>query len=496
MLARRAESARRGRGDCVQHQGEQSEALIDDGLVDQIAAGLLGRYYGTVADPAGIATTSPLAEPPADTTVDGGGGELVIDLRGPRPRLSRRRDLRARWRAFRAYWWGHTASNVGDHLTLIALPLAADHLTKSAFAVGAIVFAETLATVLLGGITGVIADRRPSRRLMVAVDVTRAALLVGLCVVVQMDRFPVAVLIAASFVLGVLRLLFDGAQSSFIARLVPDELDLRSNNRLVLAENIGLTVGPVLAGITIDVGLSLAFGIDALTFVFSTAALLAAGRALRISGITIAPSAAATQETPPRWWSDVRSSYGLLREHPTFRRALVCAALFNVCALPIGQQFVTIARERLGLGASGIGLLFAVGGIAGIVAAPLVERDNRIRPVVLPIATGALGGAVLAVGVAPSLFTASLAFIVGGVAFAFLMTHWAALRQRLFAPEVQGRVALTARGVMWSAILVGALATGALSDAVSPEAMWIACGSIGLATCLWGFATGAAAADL
>lgn len=480
----------------MQHQGESTRALIDDGLVDQIAAGLLGRYYGSVADPAGIATTSPLAEPlvesapePAEAALD---DELVVDLRATRPHLGRRRNLRARWRAFRAFWWGHTASNIGDHLTLIALPIAADRLTGSGLVVAAIVFAETLATVMLGGVIGVIADRHRSRVVMVAVDVTRAALLVGLCLAVQLDRFPVALLIAASFVLGIARLLYDGAQSSFVARLVPDELDLRSNNRLVLAENIGLTIGPLLAGLAIEAGLWLAFGLDAITFVFSAGALIAASRAIRNAGIRLNPTPAQPAEAPRSWWEEVRDSYGLLREQPTFRRALVVAALFNVCALPIGQQFVTIARERLDLGAGGIGLLFAVGGVAGIVAAPLVERDNRIRPIVLPVATGALGAAVLSVGLAPSVFTATVAFVIGGIAFAYLMTHWAALRQRLFAPEVQGRVALAARGVMWSTILVGALATGALSDAVSPEAMWLGCGAVGLATCGWGLITGSA----
>lgn len=459
----------------MQQRGEPT--LIDDGLVDQIAAGLLGRYYGSVADPAGL-VTGPVSD------------DVVVDLRGPVPHVSRRRETRARWRAFREFWWGHTASNIGDHLTLIALPIAADHLTRSGLAVGAIVFAETLATVLFGSIAGVLTDRRRARPTMVAVDVIRAGVLVTLCVLQTLERVPVAVLIVASFVLGVLRLIFDGAQSSFVARLVPDELDLRSNNRLVLAENIGLTAGPIIAGLAIDAGLWLAFGIDAITFVLSASALLAVGRAVRTAGIDLAPAPDAEASEAVGWWREMRRSYGLLREHAVFRRALVVTALFNVCALPIGQQFVTIARDRLGLGPSGIGVLFAVGGIAGILAAPLVERDTRIRPVVLPIATGTLGVAVLLVGAAPSVLTATLAFIVGGVAFAYLMTHWAALRQRLFAPELQGRVALTARGVMWSTILVGALATGALSDAVGPESMWLVCGAAGLATCAWGIVVG------
>jgi hypothetical protein len=70
------------------------------------------------------------------------------------------------------------------------------------------------------------------------------------------------------------------------------------------------------------------------------------------------------------------------------------------------------------------------------------------------------------------------------------MTHWAALRQRIFPPHQQGRVALAARAVMWSTVLVGSVLTGWLSDAVNPEAMWLGCGAAGLAAAAWGIAAG------
>ncbi len=70
------------------------------------------------------------------------------------------------------------------------------------------------------------------------------------------------------------------------------------------------------------------------------------------------------------------------------------------------------------------------------------------------------------------------------------MTHYSAMRQRLFVPSVQGRVALTSRMILWSIIPVGAVIGGWLSDAVDPAAMWLACGSVGLAAALWGVIVG------
>ena len=462
-------------------EGDAEHGLVEQSLIDQIGTGLLGRYFGSVADPAGITSPHPVTEAIDD--------EAVVDLRDPTPRVSRRRHTRARWRAFKWFWWGHTASNIGDHLTILALPLAADRLTGSGLAVGAVVFAETLATVLLGSVAGAFTDRRHARSTMVAVDLCRALVLAGLFFLHTLDRFPVAVLIVAAFALGLLRLVFDGAQSSFVARLVPDELDLRSNNRLVLSENIGMTAGPILAGALIEAGLWLAFGFDAVSFLLSAAALLSVRRAIRQGGIELAESRAEATSAPSRR-AEMRESFRLLTEHPMFLRSLVITALFNICTLPLGQQFVTLARRSLDLGPFGIGALFALGGVAGILAAPMVERTDKIRPAVLPVSTGVLGAAVMAVGLAPSIASATVAFLIGGVAFAYLMTNWAAMRQRLFPAELQGRVTLTARGVMWSSILVGSLATGRLSDVVSPEAMWITCGGVGVLACVGGLLAG------
>ena len=459
--------------------------LLEPDLIDAIGAGLLGRYYGVVYDPVGLAG-------PATTTGDV-DDTAVIHLRTPRPR--RAREVRARWRAFRSYWNGHALSMVGDHLTLVALPLAAQRLTSSGLAVGMVVFAETLSTVLFGVVAGTFTDRRRSRPVMIAADLGRAVVLLALVALDLIGDYPVALLILASFLLGLLRLAFDGANSAFVAKLVPDELDVRSNNRLVLADNLGSTVGPVLAGAIIQIGLWVAFAADSLTFVLSALAIAQVGRVLRAGHIELdepARGAPRPDLASPRrtFRAEAAESLRLVGSRPVFRRALLMAAAFNLCALPVGQQFVTLAVDTLGLSPLVIGAMFALGGVAGIAVAPLVERDATIRPGLLPIATGALGAGILMVGLVPSLWTVAGAFVVGGIAFAFFMTHWAALRQRAFAPEEQGRVTLTSRAVMWSTVLVGSVAAGQLSDSTSPEAMWLACGAVGVAAGVWGLALG------
>jgi MFS family permease len=445
-------------------------------IADLIGRGLIEHHYGSPYDPAGIHVR--------DAAV-----ELPIDLREDRGDHHSRREVRARWRAFRTYWVGHLLSMVGDHLTLVALPLAAAKLTNSGIIVGLIVSAETLATVLFGTATGTLTDRRHPRPLMISADLLRAVVLAMIAVLNWRHMGSGAVLIAAAFILGMLRLVHDGAESSMVARLVPDELDLRSNARLNLSENIGMTIGPLLAGAATTIGLWLAFGADAITFVLAAMAVTFVGRAAKRRHID---SAAREDVGAPRqrFRSEFSESFRTIRRNRQYTRALTVMALINIAALPLGPQFVSIARVQLGLSPFMIGVVLAVGGLAGVVAAPIIGRSTTIRPSFILFGGATLSAGVLLVGVWPSIWTILFSFILAGIGLAAAITHYSAMRQRLFAPSLQGRVALTSRMILWSIIPVGAVIGGWISDAVDPAAMWLACGSAGLAAVVWGAIVG------
>ena len=460
--------------------------VLGDDAVRIIGAGLLQRYYGAPYDPSGTFREIPLAAEP-----------LAIDLRettrikglGPR-------QLRARWRAFRSYWFGHLLSVTGDHFTLIALPLAADHVSNgSALVVSLVVFAETLSTVVFGTIAGTMADRRRPIPTMITTDLGRAAMLTLLAVLEWSGSLVAWMVIAMSFALGALRLLHDGAESAFVAGLVPEELDVKSQARITLSENLGSTVGPLAAGAATGVGLWVSFGVDAMTFLLAVSAVALVARMAAQRDLFLAGSSRHDVDDGPDtptvgYLSDLGATVKIIRSQPVFVKTLVVAALFNLLTLPVGAQFISLAKHELGIGSFGIGVMFAVTGITGILTAPLVERGTRIRPGLIVIATGVIALTVLVAGLFPTVATVGVAFAVAGGGFAVAFTHYAALRQRLFAPEVQGRVALTSRTVLWSTVLLGSVLTGWLADARGPAAMWVLCGIIGLVTAVGGAMSG------
>jgi predicted MFS family arabinose efflux permease len=237
------------------------------------------------------------------------------------------------------------------------------------------------------------------------------------------------------------------------------------------------------------VGLWLAFGADSVTFLFAAVAVAAVVRAGRHRHDDLLADEA---DRAPReaFRAEFRRSFSLIWAQRRYRQALVVMAFVNIAALPLGAQFVTLARHQLHLSVFMIGVMFAIGGAAGIVAAPILERSTAIRPVAILWGGAALSAGVVVVGLVPSIATIVVAFVLAGFGLAAAITHYAAMRQRMFPASQQGRIALTSRMILWSILPVGAIAGGWLSDAVDPAAMWLACGLIGLVAVSWGWLVG------
>lgn len=123
---------------------------------------------------------------------------------------------------------------------------------------------------------------------------------------------------------------------------------------------------------------------------------------------------------------------------------------------------VLYARQLLGLGSLGFGLLvacFALGGVAGAMAAPaLTARFGAARILKLTVVGSAL--AVAAAGGAGSGVTAGL-FVAGYGAVNLAWTVTAvSLRQSLVPPELLGRVAMAYQMVTGGGTALGAAAAG------------------------------------
>src|SRR5687767_7643141 len=100
------------------------------------------------------------------------------------------------WRFFA----GQTVSNLGSSVTLFALPLLVFRLTGSALNLGIAAAANFLPYLLFGLVIGAWVDRVDRKRLMIAVDLLRAATLATIPLLAWSDRLTVEAVYAVSFV--------------------------------------------------------------------------------------------------------------------------------------------------------------------------------------------------------------------------------------------------------------------------------------------------------
>ncbi|HEX8723434.1 MAG TPA: MFS transporter [Pyrinomonadaceae bacterium] len=171
-------------------------------------------------------------------------------------------------RDFRMLWLGQVVSQLGDWFDTIALFTLVLRLTGSGRAVGLVLVARFLPSVVLGPLSGVLADRFNRRHIMIASDAARALVVLGFLFV----RSPEQVWLV--YLLTVLQLafsaFFEPARSAALPSVVAERDLVTANSISSVTWSAMLTLGAAVGGPVTDwFGTDAAFVIDSLTYVLS-----------------------------------------------------------------------------------------------------------------------------------------------------------------------------------------------------------------------------------
>jgi hypothetical protein len=223
--------------------------------------------------------------------------------------LLRRRD-------FRRVYVAVSASELGDALQYIALMWFAFE-AGGPLGVLAVRLADSVPALVFGLHGGLVADRWDRRRVLVAADLVRAAVLVPVAVAGLAGALPLWGLVVAAFILTSATSYFDPAYGALLPSLV-ERQNVQQANGLVRATAEALSVGgwAVAAGLLAVLPVSAFFALNAATFIFS-AAILATVRVGRKAGRpTRTPAGSPTSPRDSRRSGPARSS-----PHPSSRSA-------------------------------------------------------------------------------------------------------------------------------------------------------------------------------
>jgi MFS family permease len=168
---------------------------------------------------------------------------------------------------------GQMTSLVGDAMVGTALAFAMLDLTGSSSELGTVLSARTAALLvgLLAG--GVVADRFPRRKVMLAADVARLIAQAGTAMLLLSRRANVLELAALQAAAGAATAMFTPAMTGLLPQIAGDRVQ-QANARSEQAKSLAYLIGPAVGGVlVIATNPGWVFVIDAATFAVSAAQL-------------------------------------------------------------------------------------------------------------------------------------------------------------------------------------------------------------------------------
>jgi MFS family permease len=285
-------------------------------------------------------------------------------------------------RDFRLLWSSGTITTVGSVFALVALPLQIKEITGSPFAVGAIGLVELVPTVVFGLYGGVLADSL-DRRLMTLLTEIGLGLLTLLLLVNTLGGHPALwPLYVVAGCVAALQGLQQPSLEAILPRVVPNEQIPAAIAFSAVRWSVAGIAGPPVAGVVIaTAGLTVAYAVDALTFLLSVLLLF-----------RVRPVPASAEAEPPSW-----RAMGAGVRYASRRPELVGTYLVDLAETFLALPLALFPFLADGLHARwALGLLYAASGVGGLIVTSTSGWTGRVhRHGRLVLAGGAVWGAAM-----------------------------------------------------------------------------------------------------
>ncbi|MGI8538047.1 MAG: MFS transporter [Mycobacteriales bacterium] len=358
-------------------------------------------------------------------TVEGPRG-LTARLRGATLDLTPLRESAP----YRRLLFGDAGSVIGTQVTMVAVPIQVYAQTRSAAAVGLVGLAGLVPLVVFGLYGGAIADAVDRRKLVLVTTLGQAALAVMLVAQAVVGLESTLLLYAVVAVQAGLFAVDSPARQAFVPRLLPVALLPAANALKQVEFNLGVTIGPLLAGVLVArFGYGAAYGLDAVSFL---AALVS------VAGLPAMPPAGGGRRAGT---SSVLEGLAFLRTRQVLLMTFVVDLVAMVFAMP-RALFPALAEQVYGGGPQTAGALYsalAAGGLLGALFSGWFGRVHRHGVAVLA-AIAVWGIAVTLFGLSDVLWLGLVCLAAAGAADMVSAVFRTAILQAAAPDEMRGRL--------------------------------------------------------
>lgn len=366
---------------------------------------------------------------------------------------------------FRRLATTYAINEMGDWMGIVALSVLVYEATGSALATTVLFLGTRFLPAFLAPLLVTRIERPPPRLALPLVYCGETAAFGALALLVP--HFSLAIVVVLATIDGTLALAGRALTRAVVASVLEPAGELREGNAVLnVAFTAGAALGPGLAGLVVaGLGLQAALFLNAASFYLVAWILITAGKLPRAEpeeGGTVARA---------------RAGARYLRDNKLLRRLLFAqggAFIFFSAVIPVE---VIYAKETLGTGDTGYGVMLASWGF-GMLLGSLVFARARRAPLILllGLSTLAVGAGYLGLAIAPNLAVACVASVIGGTGNGVQWVSAISAVQELTEAGMQARVMAVLESIGAAMPGVGFALGGLIAAIATPRATFLVAG--------------------
>ncbi|MGA2131032.1 MAG: MFS transporter [Bryobacteraceae bacterium] len=365
--------------------------------------------------------------------------------------------LRAlRYRNFQLFFGGQLISLIGTWMQNVAQAWLVYRLTGSSVMLGLVSFAGQIPVFLISPLGGIVADRFPRQRVVIATQTASMLLALTLSALTLTGAVQKWHIMLLAVGLGVVNAFDIPARQSFFVEMVGRE-DLI--NAIALNSsmfNASRVIGPAVAGILVaTIGEGWCFFANGVSYVAVIIGLLC---------MRLPPYAPVARTTSP--FADVIEGFRFVIASRPIHHLMILLGILSLTGMPFAVLMPIFADKILHGGARGLGILMGASGIGALGGALLLASRETVHGLGrwVAISAAAFGGTLVIFALSHSFWPSCALLMPVGFAMMVEMGSSNTLIQTMSPDRLRGRVMS-----VYSMMFMGMAPLGAVLSGVSAD---------------------------
>jgi MFS family permease len=362
--------------------------------------------------------------------------------------------LRAlRYRNFQLFFGGQFISLIGTWMQNVAQAWLVYRITGSSVLLGAVGFSSQIPVFLLAPAGGIVADRFPRQRVVIATQTASMLLALALAALTLLDAVCIWHIFVLSALLGAVNAFDIPARQSFMVEMVgrADLMNAIALNSSMF--NASRVLGPAIAGILVaNIGEGWCFFANGVSYVAVIAGLLM----MHVERRAPVPQTGSTL-------THVIEGFRFVLDNPAVHALLMLLGVVSLTGMPYMVLMPIFADRILHGGAAGLGWLMGASGVGALAGALLLATRENLKGLSrwVAVAASGFGASLVVFSLSGNLHLSEALLVPIGFAMMIEMGSSNTLIQSMVPDRLRGRVMAVYSMMFMGMAPIGSLLSGA-----------------------------------